>query len=187
MAQKLKSPPNARQQSSKPTQAGHAVKTTDERKLIRELADLLDEPIRKLADLLDETNLTEIEIERDGLRVRVARSVTTVAADVPTQVGTTAPGAGAATASGAEDSADISKHPGAVPSPMVGTAYVAPEPGAKPFVDIGSKVAAGDTLLIIEAMKTMNQIPSPRSGTVTQILFEDGQPVEFGEPLMIIE
>jgi acetyl-CoA carboxylase biotin carboxyl carrier protein len=178
MAQKPNSPPNARQQSSKPTQAGHAVKTTDERKLIRELA-----------DLLDETNLTEIEIERDGLRVRVARGVTTVAAGVPTQVGATAPGAGVtpATASGAEDSADISKHPGAVPSPMVGTAYVAPEPGAKPFVDIGSKVAAGDTLLIIEAMKTMNQIPSPRSGTVTQILFEDGQPVEFGEPLMVIE
>ena len=74
-----------------------------------------------------------------------------------------------------------------VPSPMVGTAYLASEPGAKPFVDVGSKVKAGDTLLIIEAMKTMNQIPSPRSGTVTQILFEDGQPVEFGEPLLIIE
>ncbi len=74
-----------------------------------------------------------------------------------------------------------------VPSPMVGTAYVAPEPGAKPFVDVGSQVSAGETLLIIEAMKTMNQIPAPRAGTVTQILFEDGQPVEFGEPLMIIE
>ena len=79
------------------------------------------------------------------------------------------------------------KHPGVVTSPMVGTAYRAPEPGAQPFVDIGSKVKAGDTLLIIEAMKTMNQIPAPRAGTVTQILFEDGQPVEFGEPLMIIE
>ena len=82
---------------------------------------------------------------------------------------------------------DLAKHPGVVPSPMVGTAYWAPEPGAKPFIDVGSKVSAGQTLLIIEAMKTMNQIPSPRAGTVTQILVEDGQPVEFGEPLVIIE
>ena len=83
--------------------------------------------------------------------------------------------------------ADLAKHPGAVTSPMVGTAYRGAAPGAKPFVDVGSKVVAGETLLIIEAMKTMNQIPAPRSGTVTQILIEDGQPVEFGEPLMIIE
>ena len=83
--------------------------------------------------------------------------------------------------------ADPAKHPGVVTSPMVGTAYAAAEPGGKPFVDVGSKVAAGDTLLIVEAMKTMNQIPAPRSGTVTQILVEDAQPVEFGEPLMIIE
>ncbi len=82
---------------------------------------------------------------------------------------------------------DPAKHPGAVPSPMVGTAYLAPSPGARPFVDVGQTVKAGETLLIIEAMKTMNQIPAPRSGTVTQILVEDGQPVEFGEPLMIIE
>jgi acetyl-CoA carboxylase biotin carboxyl carrier protein len=82
---------------------------------------------------------------------------------------------------------DPSKHPGLVISPMVGTAYAAPEPGAKPFIDIGSKVKAGDTLLIVEAMKTMNQIPAPRAGTVIQVLFEDGQPVEFGEPLVIIE
>ena len=82
---------------------------------------------------------------------------------------------------------DVAKHPGVVPSPMVGTAYWASEPGARPFVDVGSKVKVGDTLLIIEAMKTMNQIPSPRAGTVTQILVEDGQPVEFGEPLVIIE
>jgi acetyl-CoA carboxylase biotin carboxyl carrier protein len=81
----------------------------------------------------------------------------------------------------------MAKHPGAVPSPMVGTAYWASEPGAKPFVEVGSKVSVGQTLLIIEAMKTMNQIPSPRAGTVTQILVEDGQPVEFGEPLVIIE
>ena len=83
--------------------------------------------------------------------------------------------------------ADLAKHPGAVPSPMVGTAYWSPEPGAKPFIEVGTKVSAGQTLLIIEAMKTMNQIPSPRAGTVTQILIEDGQPVEFGEPLVIIE
>ena len=83
--------------------------------------------------------------------------------------------------------ADIAKHPGVVPSPMVGTAYWASEPGAKPFIEVGAKVSVGQTLLIIEAMKTMNQIPSPRAGTVTQILVEDGQPVEFGEPLVIIE
>jgi len=82
---------------------------------------------------------------------------------------------------------DAAAHPGLVPSPMVGTAYRAAEPGAKPFVDVGSMVAAGDTLLIVEAMKTLNQIPAPRAGTVTQILFEDGQPVEYGEPLMIVE
>ena len=82
---------------------------------------------------------------------------------------------------------DPAKHPGVVTSPMVGTAYRSPEPGAKPFVDVGSAVKAGETLLIIEAMKTMNQIPAPRAGTVVQILIEDGQPVEFGEPLMIIE
>ena len=92
-----------------------------------------------------------------------------------------------AAAAAAPAAADLSKHPGAVTSPMVGTAYWAPEPGAKPFIEVGSKVSAGQTLLIIEAMKTMNQIPSPRAGTVTQILVEDGQPVEFGEPLVIIE
>ncbi len=140
--------------------------------------------IRELATLLDETNLTEIEIERAGLRVRVARSVSiaTVASAAPPPVASAAvAGAAAATAT------DAAKHPGVVPSPMVGTAYWAPEPGAKPFVDVGTKVKVGDTLMIIEAMKTMNQIPSPRAGTVTQILVEDGQPVEFGEPLVIIE
>ncbi|MBZ0229829.1 MAG: acetyl-CoA carboxylase biotin carboxyl carrier protein, partial [Bauldia sp.] len=93
--------------------------------------------------------------------------------------------AAAAPAPAADD--DLSKHPGVVTSPMVGTAYVAPSPGARPFVEVGTRVNVGETLLIIEAMKTMNQIPAPRSGTVTQILFEDGQPVEFGESLMIIE
>jgi acetyl-CoA carboxylase biotin carboxyl carrier protein len=139
------------------------------------------ELIRELAKLLDETNLTEIEIERAGLRVRVGRGTAAVAAPVVNVTGpasvvpaTAAPG-------------DVAKHPGAVTSPMVGTAYMGPAPGAKPFVDVGSRVSAGDTLLIVEAMKTMNQIPAPRSGTVTKILIEDGQPVEFGEPLMIIE
>jgi acetyl-CoA carboxylase biotin carboxyl carrier protein len=142
--------------------------------------------IRELALLLDETNLTEIEIERAGLRVRVARNIS-IAASVPAggQVAASAPGA--MTAPAAPAAADVSKHPGVVPSPMVGTAYWASEPGAKPFIEIGSKVSVGQTLLIIEAMKTMNQIPSTRAGTVTQILVEDGQPVEFGEPLVIIE
>src|SRR6188768_345577 len=138
--------------------------------------------IRELALLLDETSLTEIEIERAGLRVRVARNVT-VSAAMPAGFQP----APAAAAGGAAAGADPAKHPGAVPSPMVGTAYWSPEPGAKPFIEVGSKVSAGQTLLIIEAMKTMNQIPSPRAGTVTQILVEDGQPVEFGEPLVIIE
>ena len=140
--------------------------------------------IRELALLLDETSLTEIEIERAGLRVRVARNIS-IAAAVPAAVPMTA--AAAAPVAAAAAVADLSKHPGVVPSPMVGTAYWAPEPGAKPFVEIGSKVSVGQTLLIIEAMKTMNQIPSPRAGTVTQILVEDGQPVEYGEPLVIIE
>jgi acetyl-CoA carboxylase biotin carboxyl carrier protein len=140
------------------------------------------ELIRELAQLLDETKLTEIEIERDGLRVRVGRGTTAVAAGVPA-----APAAVAATPVAAAAPADPAKHPGAVTSPMVGTAYIGPAPGAKPFVDVGSKVIAGETLLIVEAMKTMNQIPAPRAGTVTKILVEDGQPVEYGEPLMIIE
>jgi acetyl-CoA carboxylase biotin carboxyl carrier protein len=140
--------------------------------------------IHELTALLDETGLTEIEIEQDGKRVRVARAAaistvpsTAVRVEVPPQ-----PGAEAAV-----KPIDPSKHPGVVISPMVGTAYAAPEPGGKPFIDIGGKVKAGDTLLIVEAMKTMNQIPAPRAGTVIQVLFEDGQPVEFGEPLVIIE
>jgi acetyl-CoA carboxylase biotin carboxyl carrier protein len=140
--------------------------------------------IRELASLLDDTNLTEIEIERSGLRVRVARNIS-IAAAMPAAYHA-APAAAAAAATAAAV-ADLSKHPGVVPSPMVGTAYWSPEPGAKPFIEVGTKVSAGQTLLIIEAMKTMNQIPSPRAGTVTQILIEDGQPVEFGEPLVIIE
>ena len=141
--------------------------------------------IHELTQLLDETGLTEIEIEQDGQRVRVARGVSAAATTV-----IAAPRAAPAPQPVAESvSAPLepAKHPGVVISPMVGTAYIAAEPGAKPFIEIGSKVKAGDTLLIIEAMKTMNQIPAPRAGTVIQILFEDGQPVEFGEPLVIIE
>lgn len=139
--------------------------------------------IRELAALLDETSLTEIELERSGLRVRVARTMTLTAAAPVAPAAAPLVAAAAAIAS----TADLSKHPGVVPSPMVGTAYWSPEPGAKPFIEVGSKVSAGQTLLIIEAMKTMNQIPSPRAGTVTQMLVEDGHPVEFGEPLVIIE
>jgi acetyl-CoA carboxylase biotin carboxyl carrier protein len=142
--------------------------------------------IRELALLLDETSLSEIEIERAGLRVRVARNISVAATVAPSyQPVSSVPAA--ATPTAATPAADLSKHPGMVPSPMVGTAYWAPEPGAKPFIEVGTKVSVGQTLLIIEAMKTMNQIPSPRAGTVTQILIEDGQPVEFGEPLVIIE
>jgi acetyl-CoA carboxylase biotin carboxyl carrier protein len=141
--------------------------------------------IRELARLLEETGLTEIEFERDGQRVRVARQVQGAAVPLPAPL----PPETAAPPLAAEGGAaiDPAKHPGVVTSPMVGTAYVATEPGARPFVEVGSRVRAGDTLLIVEAMKTMNQIPSPRAGTVIQILIEDGQPVEFGEPLMIIE
>ncbi|MCK1411290.1 acetyl-CoA carboxylase biotin carboxyl carrier protein [Bradyrhizobium sp. 76] len=142
--------------------------------------------VRELALLLDETSLTEIEIERAGLRLRVARNIS-VAATMPMQMAAAPAALPVAAAAAAPPAADLSKHPGAVTSPMVGTAYWAPEPGAKPFIEVGSKVSVGQTLLIIEAMKTMNQIPSPRAGTVTQIVIEDGQPVEYGEPLVIIE
>jgi acetyl-CoA carboxylase biotin carboxyl carrier protein len=140
--------------------------------------------IHELTKLLDETGLIEIEIEQDGRRVRVARGAKATAAPAALRVEVAPP---QAMAEAAVKPIDPSKHPGVVISPMVGTAYAAPEPGAKPFIDVGSTVKAGDTLLIIEAMKTMNQIPAPRAGTVIQILFEDGQPVEFGEPLVIIE
>jgi len=143
------------------------------------------ELIQELSKLLDETGLTEIEIEQEGTRIRVARGGVASAATVvvPAKpIAATQPVGESVAAS-----LDPAKHPGVVNSPMVGTAYASPEPGAKPFIEVGSKVKAGDTLLIVEAMKTMNQIPAPRGGTVIQILFDDGQPVEFGEPLVIIE
>lgn len=140
--------------------------------------------IRDLAHLLVETGLTEIEIERDGLKVRVARQVTVAAAAAgpPARSSPAIPAASQAPAG-----PDWASHPGAVKSPMVGTAYRAPEPGAAPFVDIGTRVTQGQTLLIIEAMKTMNHIPAPKAGVVTQILIENGQPVEYGEPMVVIE
>jgi acetyl-CoA carboxylase biotin carboxyl carrier protein len=142
-----------------------------------------EDAVRTLARLLDETRLTEIEIEQHGLRIRISRQ-TTVSYATPPVVEAPRAVPTPVTATGA---IDPSKHPGVVASPMVGTAYRASEPGAKPFCDVGSVVKAGDTLLIVEAMKTLNQIPAPKSGTVVQILFDDAQPVEFGEPLMIIE
>jgi acetyl-CoA carboxylase biotin carboxyl carrier protein len=138
--------------------------------------------IRELARLLEETGLTEIEFERNGERVRVARRAKRAVAPA-----TAAPLPSVARAAAADAAADVAGHPGLVTSPMVGTAYLGPEPGARAYVEIGGRVRAGDTLLIVEAMKTMNQIPAPRAGIVTQILIEDGQPVEFGEPLMIVE
>jgi acetyl-CoA carboxylase biotin carboxyl carrier protein len=140
--------------------------------------------IRELAGLLTETGLTEIEIERDDMRIRVARNVAPAAIHVPAAPIAAMPVTEKAVVAAAEEAAG---HPGTVLSPMVGTAYRAPEPGGKPYVDIGDKVREGQTLLIVEAMKTMNQIPAPRAGTITRIMVEDGQPVEYGEPLMTIE
>jgi acetyl-CoA carboxylase biotin carboxyl carrier protein len=137
-----------------------------------------EQVVRALAALINETGLAEIEVEQGGLRVRVVRQHAAAASAVA--VAGPAPLSTAAVV-------DPAQHPGVVTSPMVGTAYRAAEPGAKPFIEVGSAVEAGATLLIIEAMKTMNQIPAPRAGTVVQILFEDAQPVEFGEPLLIIE
>lgn len=141
--------------------------------------------IRKLAKLLDETNLGEIEMAEGDRRIRVARPkvaaapVAMAAAPAPVQHAPSAPAAPAAS--------DVAKHPGAVKSPMVGTAYLAPEPGKPVFVNIGDKVTAGQTLLIIEAMKTFNPIKAAKAGTLAQVLVDNGQPVEFGQPLMIVE
>ena len=141
--------------------------------------------IRELAALLSETGLTEIEIEKSGLKVRVARTLAAVVAPAPVAAlaGAVAPAAGIVSGGGL----DPAQHPGCVKSPMVGTVYRGPEPGAPNFVDIGTRVSQGQTLLIIEAMKTMNHIPAPKSGTVVQVLIENGQPVEFGEPMVVIE
>jgi acetyl-CoA carboxylase biotin carboxyl carrier protein len=141
--------------------------------------------IRELAGLLTETDLSEIEIEQHGLRVRVARTVTVVTA-APAPVAA-APAAAAQPGANSAHSAEPALRPGTVTSPMVGTAYLSPEPGAAAFVEVGATVREGQTVMIVEAMKTMNQIPAPKAGTVTAILVEDGQPVEYGEPMLVVE
>ncbi len=142
-----------------------------------------EDAVRKLAALLEDTGLAEIEYESGGQRVRLARNG--VAAPM-TYAAAPAPGAAVAAPASAP-AADDAKHPGAVLSPMVGTAYLSSQPGAAPFIKLGDSVAAGQTLLIIEAMKTFNPIRSPKAGKVVKINVTDGQPVEFGEPLMIVE
>lgn len=144
--------------------------------------------VRELATLIAETDLTEIEVEKGDLRIRVARMVTQ-AVTVPVAAVPAAPSLpAAATPLAAAPAAPSPKdHPGAVTSPMVGTAYRRPSPDAKAFVDVGSRVEVGDKLLLVEAMKTFNEITAPRAGVVTAILVEDGQPVEYGEPLLILE
>ena len=146
--------------------------------------------IQALAELLNKNELTELSVKReygeaDSLEVRVVKQATMIAAPAPVYA-TPSPVAAPAPLA-APPVEDPAQHPGAVTSPMVGTVYLSAEPGAAPFVTLGATVSEGQTLLIIEAMKTMNQIPAPRAGVVTQILFDDGQPVEFGEPLVIIE
>lgn len=143
--------------------------------------------VRKLAEILEETHLGEIELADGERRIRVARPTVTVAAAAPVAMAAPLAAAGAAAPAAAAAAGDIAKHPGLVKSPMVGTAYLAPEPGKPNFVAIGDKVTAGQTLLIIEAMKTFNPIKAPKAGTVTQVLVENAQPVEFGEPLMVVE
>jgi acetyl-CoA carboxylase biotin carboxyl carrier protein len=143
------------------------------------------ELIRELAALLKETELSEIEIEQDDFRIRVARGTGAVTYVEPPAAARAEP-----TPESEEGEArplDPSRHPGCVPSPMVGTAYRAAEPNAPSFVEVGDVVTAGQTILIVEAMKHMNEVAAPRAGRVADILVEDGQPVEFGQPLMIIE
>jgi acetyl-CoA carboxylase biotin carboxyl carrier protein len=154
------------------------------------------EAIRKLAEILRDTDLSEIEVSEKEARIRVAR-VITAAPVAPAQYFAAPPMApqapmpaaplAAAPPSAAEAGGYDEKHPGLVTSPMVGVAYLAPEPGAAPFITLGAKVAAGQTLLLIEAMKTFNQIKAQKAGTVTRILVETGTPVEYGEPLVLVE
>jgi len=139
--------------------------------------------VRQLAKLLDDTQLTEIEVQDGERRIRVARSVSVNSVTVPATAA--APASAAPVA--ATIQASPADHPGTVKSPMVGTVYLSPNPEAKPFVSVGDKVAAGDTLLIVEAMKVMNSIASPRAGTVKSVLVENGQPVEYDQPLVVVE
>lgn len=142
-----------------------------------------EDAVRKLSNLLDENGLTEIEYEAGGHRIRLARGGQAVAIQAPLVGAAPGPATAAASAAAGADAVPAN----ALTAPMVGTAYTAAEPNADPFIKVGDSVKEGQTLLIIEAMKVMNQIPSPRAGRVTQILVEDGQPVEYGEPLMVIE
>jgi len=139
-----------------------------------------NDAIRQLAELLDDTNLTEIEVAAGDNRIRVARQGTMVAAPAAAPVAAAPVAAPAAPA-------DVSAHPGSVKSPMVGVVYFAPEPGAAPFISVGSTVTEGQTLMLIEAMKTFNPIRAPKAGKVTQIVATDGHPVEYDETLIIIE
>lgn len=141
--------------------------------------------VRQLAELLDDTRLTEIEVQDGDRRIRVVRNV--AVPSVPAPVAVAAAPVAAAPAPSAAPAAPAGDHPGTVKSPMVGTAYLSSAPGAKAFVAAGDQVAAGDTLLIVEAMKVMNPITSPRAGKVVQVLVENGQPVEFDQPLVIVE
>ena len=155
--------------------------------------------IRAIAELLNKENLAEIEIEQDDLRVRVTRSYPSeapvyaqapmqyMAPQPPATPATPSTPAGSVAAAAPAKAEDLASNPGTLTSPMVGTAYRSPEPGKAAFVEVGAKVTEGQTVLIIEAMKTMNQIPAHRSGTVTRILVDDAQPVEYGEPLVVIE
>ena len=143
--------------------------------------------VRQLAELLDATRLTEIEVQDGDRRIRVARTVSMAAAPAAVTVAPPAAVAAVAAPAPAATLAAPTEHPGAVKSPMVGTAYLAAEPGAAPFAGVGKQVAAGDTLLIVEAMKVMNTISAPRAGTVRQVLVENGQPVEFDQILVIVE
>lgn len=144
--------------------------------------------VRQLAELLDETQLTEIEVQDGDRRIKVARKAqgSTIFAGAPVAPAAAAPAPAPVSSPSGGDAAP-SDHPGAVKSPMVGTAYLGPDPDSQPFAAIGTKVAAGDTLLIVEAMKVMNSIASPRAGTVKAVLVENGQPVEYDQPLVIVE
>jgi acetyl-CoA carboxylase biotin carboxyl carrier protein len=143
--------------------------------------------IRELAEILRETDLTEIELVESDSRIRVARQVTVQAVATVAAPQVAAPVVAAAPLPSAIAPEAEGPHPGTVTSPMVGVAYLAPEPGAAPFITVGARVAQGQTLLLIEAMKTFNQIRAPKAGTVTRIMVEAGSPVEYGEPLLVIE
>ncbi|MBK67831.1 MAG: acetyl-CoA carboxylase, biotin carboxyl carrier protein [Rickettsiales bacterium] len=144
--------------------------------------------IRALAELLDDTNLTEIEVTDDDASIRVSRNFGGVQAVSMPAAPVAMPNAASATqVPASNDAGGFESHPGAVKSPMVGTAYLSPEPGAASFISVGQKVSEGDTLMIVEAMKVMNPIKAPKSGTVKQILVDDAQPVEFDEVLVVVE